>query len=150
MTVFYDLLDKIKDKLESNPSVQTVTYGDISEVDLDKQTIFPLAHFMTGGATYEGNTWVFDLSVLCMDIVDESKEEGDSFRGNNNEHDVFNTQLQVINSICDELNRGDLRADNYVLNGNPTVEAFVDRFENRLAGWTLSLQIRVMNTYSLC
>lgn len=150
MTVFYDLLDKIKDKLESNPSVQTVTYGDISELDLDKQTIFPLAHFITGGATYEGSTWVFDLSILCMDIVDENKEEGDSFRGNNNEHDVFNTQLQVVSSICDELNRGDLRADKYVLNGNPTVEAFVDRFENRLAGWTLSLQVRVMNTYSLC
>ena len=36
MTQVYDILDKIKDKLRDNPSVFSVTFGDISEVDLNQ------------------------------------------------------------------------------------------------------------------
>ena len=42
MTHVYDILEIIKDELLASPSVNTVTYGDLSEVDLDKTTIFPL------------------------------------------------------------------------------------------------------------
>lgn len=150
MTTFYDLLDKLKATLEQNPFVNTVTTGDITEIDLGKQTIFPLSHFIVNNAEYEGQTWVFNISLLCMDIVDESKEEGDIFRGNNNEHDVFNTQLSVIANILEELQKGNLRTDKYVLEGTPSVEPFVDRFENRLAGWVMTCDIRIANTYSLC
>ena len=34
----YDILDVIKDELRANPSVNTVTYGDIADVDLDKMS----------------------------------------------------------------------------------------------------------------
>ena len=44
MTQVYDIVDKLKDRLRTNPNVFTVTYGDISEVDLNKTTIFPLSH----------------------------------------------------------------------------------------------------------
>ena len=46
MTGFYKLLDTLKAELISSPFVNTVTYGDISDVDLNKQNIFPLSHFI--------------------------------------------------------------------------------------------------------
>ena len=42
MKEVYDLLDKIKDRLRANNITNTVTFGDIMEVDLTKTTIFPL------------------------------------------------------------------------------------------------------------
>ena len=46
MTGFYDLIDKIKDALIAEPFVNTVTYGSLDDIDLNKQTIFPLSHIM--------------------------------------------------------------------------------------------------------
>ncbi len=86
---FYNLTEKIQDTLNLDVNVKTITYGDIFEVDLDKQTIFPLSHFMITGATLVGRVWNFNVNLLCMDLVNESKDfvQGypEKFRGNNNE-----------------------------------------------------------------
>jgi len=70
---FYIMLDAIKDTLLNDQDINTVTYGDLSEVDLGKQTIFPLAHIVINGAQNTGSTMVFNVTVLCLDIVDISK-----------------------------------------------------------------------------
>ena len=107
---------------------------------------------MVNSATMQNNVWNFSLSLLCMDIVDESKNFADGipqeFRGNNNEQDVFNTQLAVANRLLELLLRGDLYVDKYQLDGNPTLEPFVDRFENRLAGWAVTFDVIVINDMS--
>ena len=66
---FYNTLDKIKEQLLADPNVKTVTTGDITEVDLDKQTIFPLAHIVVNNVTLNGSTILFNVSTLVMDVV---------------------------------------------------------------------------------
>ena len=39
MTGFYNVLEKIKDTLNAEPFVNTITYGNIDDVDLNKQSI---------------------------------------------------------------------------------------------------------------
>ena len=98
MQGFYNITTKIKETLALDDFVNTVTYGDIFEIDLNKQDIFPLSHFIVNSATLNGSVWQFNMSLLCMDIVDESKEDvTDKFLGNDNEQDVLNTQMAVIN-----------------------------------------------------
>ena len=134
---FYNLTDRLKEELLKDAFVNTVTYGNIFEVDLNKQTIFPLSHFIVNNVVDRDNTLVFSISLLCMDIVDESKEDTvDGFVGNDNEQDVLNTQLAVANRIGAMLKRGDLYREQYQLDGDISLEPFVDRFENKLAGWT--------------
>ena len=42
-----------------------------------------------------------------MDIVDQSKDEvTDVFVGNDNEHDILNTQLAVLNKLIELLRSG--------------------------------------------
>jgi hypothetical protein len=151
MVGFYNLLDKLKEELLKSPFVKTVTYGDIYEVDLNKTTIFPLSHFIVNSATYNSQVITFSLSLICADIIDESKDNvTDQFRGNDNEQDIFNTQLNVVTRLMDMLQRGDLYADKFQLNGTPNIEAFTDRFDNKLAGWTVSFDIDVANDMSIC
>jgi len=81
-----------------------------------------------------------------MDIVDISNDDTiDIFKGNDNEQDVFNTQQDVIIKTLDKLKSGDLYILKYQLIGNPNLEPFVDRFENRLAGWTVTFDLQVIN-----
>ena len=151
MQGFYNLTTKIKDTLALDAFVNTITYGDIFEIDLNKQDIFPLSHFIVNNATLNGHTWSFNISLLCMDIVDESKKDVvDKFRGNDNEKDVLNTQMAVINRLLELLRRGDLFTELYQLDGTPTIEPFSDRFENKLAGWTLTMDVLIPNDMTIC
>ena len=151
MQGYYNVTTALKNQLQLDAFVNTVTTGDIFEVDLSKQTIFPLSHIMVNNATYLNNVWQFNLSVLCMDIVDISKDETtDLFLGNDNEQDVLNTQLAVINRVLEMLRRGDMYNDLFELTGSPTCEPFVDRFENKIAGWTVTFDVQIANTMTIC
>jgi len=151
MKGFYQITTTIKDQLYKDAFVNTVSSGDIFEIDLNKQTMFPLSHIIVNNATYNGNTWLFNISVLCMDVVDFSKtEQTDQFLTNDNEQDVLHTQLMVINRLLEVLRRGSLFDDLYQLQGTPNCEPFVDRFENKIAGWTVTFDVIVSNEMTSC
>lgn len=148
---FYQLTETIKTQLLSDPNVNTVTTGDITKVDLNKQTIFPLSHIIINQVTVEEQVLRFNISVLAMDIVDVSKESTtDMFRGNDNEQDVLNTQLAVLNKLSQVLAKGTLYRDKYQLDGIVTCEPFYDRFENELAGFTATFDVLIANDINVC
>lgn len=151
MTGYYDLITRIKEHFESDPIVNTVTQGDIFRVDLNKQTIFPLVHIIVNNVQFVNNVQQCNISVLAMDIVDISKDETeDIFTGNDNELDVLNTHLAVLNRMYEFLRRGDLYDDKFQVTGNPTCEPFLDRFENKLAGWTMTFDVLIPNDMTIC
>ena len=151
MNGFYRVTQVIKDTLQADENCNTVTYGDITQIDLDKQTIFPLSHLILNGATSGENTMTFNFSVLVMDIVDVSKAEvTDPFVGNDNEQDVLNTQLSVANKLIQKLRIGSLYSDKYQVVGDVTLEPFRDRFENQIAGWTATFDVIIENDVYIC
>lgn len=151
MNGFYRVLDQVKDALQADPNCNTVTYGDITQVDLDKQTIFPLSHIIVNSATSGENTITFNLSVLAMDIVDIRKEvKTNTFIGNDNEQDILNTQFTVLNKVIQKLRIGNLYQDKYQILGDVTLEPFRDRFENQIAGWTATMDIIIENDVNVC
>jgi len=151
MTGFYNITTAIKNQLLQDRFCNSVTIGDIFEVDLSKQTIFPLSHIIVNNAALENNIWRFNMTVIAMDIVDKTKDlTTDKFRGNDNEHDVLNTQLAVLNRLFEILRRGSLYEEHYQLDGNPTLEPFTERFENYLAGWAGTFDVLIPNDMTAC
>ena len=59
---FYRVTQTIKDELVSNVNVNTVTYGDITRIDLSKQTIFPLSQIMVNNVTQQERVLIFNLT----------------------------------------------------------------------------------------
>jgi hypothetical protein len=148
---YYAILNTIKTELEATNLVNTVTEGDIFRVDLSKQTIFPLSHIMVNNATFENNVIRYNVSIIAMDIVDISKDETtDIFVGNDNEQDVLNTQVIMLNRVYDKLIRGDYFLNSGIIDGNPTLEPFIERFENNLAGWTMTFDYLIGNEMTVC
>ena len=151
MKGFYQVTQVIKDQLLADVNVNTVTTGDITRIDLSKQTMFPLSHIIVNNVGNEDNILRFSLSVLAMDVVNISKEEVvDIFLGNNNEQDILNTQLAVLNKLVQVLRGGTLHQDLYQLDGSPSFEPFYDRFENEMAGWALTFDVIIPNDISIC
>ena len=151
MKGFYEVTEKLKTLLNAEPFVNTVTYGSIDDVDLDKQSIFPLSHIIVNNAVVGTKTTTFSISILAMDIVDISNDEvTDTFVGNDNEQDVLNTQLALLTRVINELQRGDSYTDKYQVEADVTCEPFIDRFENKLAGWTATFSVMVVNDMTVC
>ena len=151
MTGFYQVTTKIKDTLELDDFINTVSLGDIFQVDLNKITIFPLSHIIVNSATKESNVMRFSFTVISMDLVDITPDAKDGvFLGNDNTHDVLHTQLAVGSRLTELLRRGTLVTDNYQLDGNPSFEPFTKRFENNLAGWACTFDVLVPNDMTIC
>tara|TARA_R100001163_G_C4976482_1_gene134350 strand:- start:7 stop:477 length:471 start_codon:yes stop_codon:yes gene_type:complete len=148
---FYQLTQTIKDNLLNDANINTVTTGDITKLDLAKQTMFPLAHILINSVTTREQTLVFNITILTMDILDVNKDNStDIFTGNDNEHDILNTQLAVINRLIQLLKRGTLYQTKYQLEEDPICEPFYERFENELIGWATTMDIIIENDLSVC
>ncbi|QDP51105.1 MAG: hypothetical protein Unbinned3907contig1000_48 [Prokaryotic dsDNA virus sp.] len=153
MITYYNLLDTIKTQLLQDPYCNSVTEGSIWEIDLAKQTIMPYSHIQVNNTTITDNTYIFNVSVFCMDIVDKSKDATtDEFKGNDNEQDVLNTQFAVASRLLELMRRGTLRDNNFALadGSQPTLEAFTERFENYFAGWVATFDVEVINEMTIC
>ena len=151
MTGYYTLIKTLKTHFENDHLVNTVTDGDIFEVDIAKQTIFPLVHTMVTQAQFESNIQRFTLTIFCMDIMDAVKEEDNtSWETRDNTNDALNYTLQILNRAYQMLLHGALHDLNYHVDNTPTCEPFTERFENNLVGWAMTLDIICPNDMTIC
>ena len=135
----YKLIKFIKDAFINEPFCNTVTEGSIFDVDLSKQTIFPLTHIMLNNATHQGNTISFNVSLLLIDLCQETDKV-----------DIWNNQMTLGVRVMNLLNRGDLRNGEFELSGQPNFELFTERFENDLAGVSLTFDVVMRNDITIC
>jgi hypothetical protein len=148
---YYKLTQEIKNALLEDVNINTVTTGDITDVNLNKQDIFPLGHIIVNNVVDDRQVLRFSISILACDLVNYSKTETiDRFVGNNNLQDVLNTQLAVLNKLTQRLRLGDLYTDMFQVEGTSSMVPFFDRFENQLAGWTCTLDVLVYNDILIC
>ena len=151
MNGYYYLVNTLKEYLKNTGVINTVTIGDIFKVDLNKQTIFPLSHIIVNNAQLGENMTSLNISILFMDLVDENKAEiTDIWDGNDNEQDLLNTQLSLASRLSSVLMRGSLFTILVQVTTAPNAEPFTDRFENKVAGWTLTFDVTIPNDMTIC
>ena len=93
----YRVIEAMKAELESNPFCNKVTLGELTELDLAKMTMFPLANITMDNVTHSENSLTFQLTIVNVDIVDISKDEiQDNIYGNDNLIYIWTNQLYVI------------------------------------------------------
>lgn len=148
---YYLIMSKLEEQLLDSLFVKTVTFGDISQVDLRKQTIFPLSHIIMNNVVQSGQVMTYNMTILLMDIIDINKAVVvDQFTGNTDEMDILNTQLGVGNRLVEQMRSGQLFNDMYQISTDVTFEPFFDRFENELVGWAMNVNITVENDIYIC
>tara|TARA_R110002012_G_scaffold69193_7_gene179223 strand:+ start:1086 stop:1541 length:456 start_codon:yes stop_codon:yes gene_type:complete len=151
MNTYFKVIDDIQASLSNEPFINTVTQGDIYNVDLNKSTIFPLAHIHINGMDIQPQFITLNISILFMDIIDFSKTEPSSdIRGNNNEMDILNNMLNVAARLQALIARTPNYKDTYELASSLSCSPFVERFENNLGGVSCDFTVNVYNTMTSC
>ena len=151
MNTYFEIIDDLQEIAIAEPFINTVTQGDITDVDLNKSTIFPLCHLSVTNASISSNLVTLDVSVILMDIIDFSKDNPSSdIRRNNNEMDTLNTQLNVASRLQATILRNSNIRDTYQLEGPFSCEPFTERFEANLSGWSVTFSISMNNSMTSC
>ena len=151
MNSFYRVIDSIKDAVSAEPFNHQVTFGDIADIDLQKQSLYPLCHVMINNATITINIVQQNMTIFLMDLVDVSNSEDASlFLGNDNRQDILNTQLALGTRIMRVLQKADAYRDEFEIVGDATCEPFTERFENMLAGWAITFTINTNTDMTYC
>jgi hypothetical protein len=147
MTKYYELLNILKQEIEATGLVNTITQGDISGVDINKKNLYPLAHVVVNSGSFVSATINFNVTILCMDILDVTKlPTTDQFRGNDNEIDILNATLTTLNRVFEKFRR-----EYQILEiGDANLTPFVMRFENGLAGWEMTFDVTLPSNMPIC
>jgi len=135
-TGYYAMVDQLTETLNNNPSINTVSYGNVYEIMNNKTTLYPVGHFVVNNAELREHTFRFNMTLFCADIIDQTNDSvTDLVRGNNNEMDIHNTMLAAISDTMLMFRRKEAREGGYQLVGEPRLEAFTHRFHSDTAGW---------------
>jgi len=147
----YRVIEAMKAELESNPFCNKVTLGELTELDLAKMTMFPLANITMDNVTHSENSLTFQLTIVNVDIVDISKDAiQDNIYGNDNLIYIWTNQLYVINRLVARLRQSTIAIDTMELEGDPQSEFINKEFENMLAGFTTTINLTVPNDINKC
>jgi len=152
MNNLFQLTDAIKAELEGNALINSVSFGDLFDIELEKRDVYPMAHVGMSSARMGEGFLVVDISILFLDLVDEVKNaETDKFYGNDNEHYVINNMLAAATKTIQELMRGDLYANGFQVDEEEIeVEFFSERFKDKLAGCGVTFSVIIKNKLDLC
>jgi hypothetical protein len=146
----YNIIDSLNEELLSNPFVNKVTVGRLTEIDLAKNTIFPLSHIMLNSIRHNENTLSFNISIYNLDIVNISKESEIGVYGNDNTFYILSNQLYVINRLLSRLKQSTIYKDGWELEGTPDSDVIDKEMENMLTGYQTDITINVPNDISKC
>ena len=152
MNNLFQLTDAIKEELEGNALINSVSFGDLFDIELEKRDVYPMAHVGMSSARMGEGFLVVDISILFLDLVDEVKNaETDKFYGNDNEHYVINNMLAAATKTIQELMRGDLYANGFQVDEEEVeIEFFSERFKDKLAGCGVTFSVIIKNKLDLC
>ena len=151
MNSFYNIIDKIKEVIVAEPFNNEITFGDIADSDLKKQSLFPLSHVMVNNSTINNNYVTFNITIFFMDLVDVSNEQvTDLYRGNDNRQDILNTQLALATRVIRVLQKSDLYKDKFELINPASCEPFTERFDNMLCGWAVTFDCGTNDEMTYC
>ena len=148
---YNNVIDTIKCVGEEHLQIQAVTTGDIWDVDLNKNTLFPLLDIATIDVNASAGQLQHNFQLVVADIVEPNEAE--------NEQEVLSDTLSIALDIIATFRSSSTlylssasagQEARYFTADDFTLEPFTERFDNTLAGWTVNLPIVIEWVYDTC
>tara|TARA_R110002020_G_scaffold212120_2_gene418555 strand:+ start:1606 stop:2157 length:552 start_codon:yes stop_codon:yes gene_type:complete len=152
---------------EYHEQISTVSVGDIWEIDMSKETLFPLLHINPTSVQTGDSELIFNFQIFIADLVSE-KDNWQIYQAQqltklldpkNNEQEVFNQTLGIATDIISMLRHSvqqslvgvnDINVPIYFTQDQFNLEPFQERFDNLLCGYVFQIGVKVMNDFDAC
>ena len=159
---YNNVIDTLKQLGIEHDQITTTTTGDIYDIDLSVNTLFPLFHINPVSVTTNPSELTYNFQLFVMDAVsqkdDWTEDNFQSATNLSNEQEVLSQCLQICVDIISIMRHskwqsaGGLDIDDpvYFTDGEFSLEPFTERFDNLLTGWVFSIGIVVQNDFQSC
>ena len=146
---YNNVINTLKNLGNTHFQISTTTVGDIFDIDLEKNTKYPLMHLNPVNVQTRRTELVYNFQVFIMDLVEPD---------GSNEQEVYSEVLQICIDIISILSNSefqaqlslDINAPVYFAEGDFTLEPFKERFDQSVTGWVFNLGITVQNSFQSC
>ncbi|QDP50864.1 MAG: hypothetical protein Unbinned7837contig1000_4 [Prokaryotic dsDNA virus sp.] len=146
---YNNVINTLKNLGANHFQISTTTVGDIFDIDLEKNTKYPLMHLNPVNVQTRRTELVYNFQVFIMDIVEPDAS---------NEQEVYSEVLQICIDIIAILSNSkwqaqlslDINAPVYFTEGDYTLEPFKERFDQSVTGWVFNLGVTVQNSFQSC
>tara|TARA_R110000824_G_scaffold936_3_gene5441 strand:- start:152 stop:691 length:540 start_codon:yes stop_codon:yes gene_type:complete len=162
---YNNVIDTLKQLGIEHEQITTTTTGDIYDIDLSKNTLFPLFHINPVSVTTSPSELTYNFQLFVMDAVSQKENWTEanlqSATNLSNEQEVLSQCLQVCVDIIGVMRHSKWQSANasgtldidsavYFTEGEFSLEPFTERFDNLLTGWVFSIGIVVQNDFQTC
>lgn len=140
---FYKVIDALTKELRKS-GFSYVTFGNYTDIDLDKQSTYPYAHIVIPDGHMDQKVTSFRIPIIVADLVDEQKEYSNTTDAQgdvDNVVDVLQDTLAKVEEVVKKLEG----LWEFEMIYTHTFYGFKEQFTNLLAGWTFYMQVEVRN-----
>ena len=136
---YNNVIDSLKSIGDKHLMIKKTESGDIWEMDLEKNTHYPLMFINPTDVSANINTLTMNFRIFIADLV--MANEG-------NEQEVLSDTLQIALDVITLIREE--QYDGLYTDEDFTIEPFTEEYDNALAGWTFTLPVTVENNYQTC
>jgi len=148
-TTYNNVIDSLSCVSISHQKVNSVSTGDIENIDTSGITKYPLVHIVPTSVDAGVNQLTYNFNVLAMDLVQTDES---------NEQEVLSDTLGILTDIVAQYKQGanlGIYPDNkgvyaQIDDVDFSLEPFTERFDNVVSGWNLSFSITLPHNYFTC
>jgi len=154
-TLYYNALNYFKTIMSNHPSINAVTQGDITKIDVDQFPSYPLGNILITESNFGSNITNYTIQLTVADKIKNKNNESDDrtnaqtvpFYGVDDVVDIHANTLGILNDLTSYTQRG---VAGFEINGDINCSAFSDQFNNGLAGWVATFELTTHNDKNRC
>ncbi len=160
---YNNIIDTLKKLGDAHKIIQTTTSGDIWEIDLNKNTKYPLMHINPVNVQTGPSTLTYNFQIFIMDLVSEKSnwKSSNYISATNlsNNQEVLSECLQICTDIIGMLRHSgwqsevdplDINEPVIFAEGEFNIEPFQERFDQEVTGWVFSLPVIAQYDFQTC
>lgn len=154
-TLYYNILDFFKVVMSNHPSINFVSQGDMYSIDTKEFPAYPLGNFIINDALFLEKELIYTCQLTIADKVKLKNNESIGsannqtipFEGTDDVVDIHANTLSIVNDIISFTRTG---VQAFEISGDPRAIPFKDNFDNGLAGWAVTFNLKVFNSADTC
>jgi hypothetical protein len=154
-TLYYNILDFFKTIMKNHPSLNFVSQGDMFSIDTNEFPAYPLGNFTINKADFLEKNIIYTCQLTIADKVKDKNNESTGtannqtipFDGTDDTVDIHANTLSIMNDLLCFVRTG---VNAFEFSGDPSAQAFKDNFDNGLAGWVVTFNLKVFNSCDTC
>lgn len=146
MITYNGIIEYFKEVANKHLQINSFSFGDIDDADLEKIEEYPLLHVGVSGANIDERVISYDINVMLIEIIDDKVDRKD------NEKFALSNTLQILQDLQTEFLKGSsIVTPETKLTGNAlSCQPITGNYNNRVVGWSTLMTIEGANESEAC